>query len=104
MRTPVLAMAPGRVFKCGFQNKSNPKIGLGYRVWQESEFNGKKIYLWYGHLDDIYGGAGRELKTGDIVGMSGTTGASTAPHLHIQARIKNTSTYLDFKFDEEEPV
>jgi len=42
----------------------------------------------YGHLDKILVKKGQRLKRGDLVGYSGHSGKSTAPHLHYEV-IKN---------------
>ena len=101
VNTPIRAMVAGRIFKCGWQDPKDPRIGLGYRVWQESEINGKIIYLWYGHLNQLFGGFGQKLKLGDFIGTSGSTGAVSGPHLHIQDRTRDTGTYLNMDFYEE---
>ena len=42
----------------------------------------------YGHLDKILVKKGQRLKRGDLIGYSGHSGKSTAPHLHYEV-IKN---------------
>ena len=37
----------------------------------------------FGHLSVISSTAGQKVKTGDVVGLSGNTGHSTGPHLHV---------------------
>lgn len=37
----------------------------------------------FGHMSDIDVKVGEHIDTGDIIGMSGNTGHSTAPHLHF---------------------
>lgn len=42
----------------------------------------------YAHLDRVLVRRGQEVKRGDVIGLVGNTGASTAPHLHYEV-IKN---------------
>lgn len=45
---------------------------------------GGKYFQWYMHLSKILAKKGQKVKTGDVLGLSGNTGNSTTPHLHIQ--------------------
>ncbi|RKN39557.1 M23 family metallopeptidase [Streptomyces hoynatensis] len=55
----------------------------GYRVVVELE-DGTE--LWYCHLSSMSVSAGQELTTGDQIGLVGSTGNSTGPHLHVEVR------------------
>ena len=44
--------------------------------------HGLGIFTLYGHLSDMAVKVGDGVQKGDIVGLSGNTGRSTAPHLH----------------------
>ncbi|MFO7923222.1 MAG: M23 family metallopeptidase [Bacteroidales bacterium] len=43
----------------------------------------------YGHLDEVLVRRGQEVKRGDVIGLVGNTGASTAPHLHYEVKQNN---------------
>ena len=55
----------------------------GYRVVVELA-DGTE--LWYCHLSSMSVHAGQELITGDQIGLVGSTGNSTGPHLHVEVR------------------
>jgi murein DD-endopeptidase MepM/ murein hydrolase activator NlpD len=61
--------------------------------------HGRGYETYYAHLSKIQKGikAGVPISRGDVIGLVGSTGRSTAPHLHFETRKDNR--YLD-PFDE----
>jgi murein DD-endopeptidase MepM/ murein hydrolase activator NlpD len=76
MNTPVLAMAEGVVVFAGWD-----KTGYGNMVWLD---HGNGFRTLYAHLNSITVSEGQRVKLGAVVGMSGNSGNSLGPHLHIE--------------------
>lgn len=51
--------------------------------------HGNGLISYYGHNAKLYVHAGQEVSQGDPVGLCGTTGRSTGPHLHFEVRKNN---------------
>jgi murein DD-endopeptidase MepM/ murein hydrolase activator NlpD len=76
--TPIYATADGIVSNADRQG------GYGNMV----EINhGKGITTRYGHLSKIVVTANGRVRRGQIIGLMGSTGRSTGPHLHYEVRI-----------------
>ena len=84
--TPVKAMADGKVLGTGDTDLTCPRASFGKWVFIEYK-NG--LSSTYGHLSLIKAREGQSVKKGDIVGYSGNTGYSTAPHLHVSLYASN---------------
>jgi murein DD-endopeptidase MepM/ murein hydrolase activator NlpD len=52
--------------------------------------HGFGIITLYGHLSKTLVRPGQTIKRGDVIGLVGSTGLSTCPHLHYEVRINNT--------------
>lgn len=79
---PVYAMLDGIVTKVG----SNPSAGK-YVTLQHSP----DLEVTYMHLSRIHVTKGDCILSGDIVALSGNTGVSCSPHLHIKATYRHRS-------------
>jgi murein DD-endopeptidase MepM/ murein hydrolase activator NlpD len=77
--TPILATAPGRVVRAGWRG------AYGYMVEVEHEFG---LTTRYAHLSAVLVEEGDEVEYGDDVGLMGSTGRSSGPHLHYEVRVE----------------
>ncbi len=73
--TPVRAISPGRVRYAGWMG------GYGNVVW--IDHRGDLISV-YAHLSEIHVSQGQAIDGRAVVGLSGSTGNVTAPHLHLE--------------------
>jgi murein DD-endopeptidase MepM/ murein hydrolase activator NlpD len=53
------------------------------------------VYSLYYHLDKIGVSEGARVRTGDLLGQSGSTGLATGPHLHWEIRVAGENTDPD---------
>jgi len=75
--SPVTASLPGRVSKAGWSG------GYGLLVVVQ---HGNGLESRYGHLSSIRVAPGQLVAQGQLVGLVGSTGHSTGPHLHYEIR------------------
>ncbi len=76
--SPILASRHGVVIKAGWGG------AYGYVVYLD---HGDGSQTRYAHLSRIDVGDGATVRQGDPIGLSGSTGASTGPHLHFELRL-----------------
>ncbi len=83
---PVVASASGTVVSAGWNG------GYGKAVVIEQP-NGVRQTL-YGHLSEISVQAGQSIEQGTVLGLVGSTGNSTGPHLHFEERVPNPTGWV----------
>lgn len=54
--------------------------------------HGSGIETWYAHLSRFYVHTGQEVRRGDFLGAVGSSGRTTAPHLHYEVRVNGRPT------------
>jgi murein DD-endopeptidase MepM/ murein hydrolase activator NlpD len=91
--TPIHAAAGGRVIRAGWSG------GYGnYTCISNGEVDGADFSTCYGHQSKILVDVGEYVARGEVIGLVGTTGASTGYHLHFETRFngvpKNPLQYL----------
>ena len=76
----VLAAGSGRVTIAGRQR------GYGNVIYVD---HGAGLSTRYGHLSQIHVAVGQTVTRGQKIGLVGSTGRSTGPHLHYEVRVNN---------------
>jgi murein DD-endopeptidase MepM/ murein hydrolase activator NlpD len=74
--TQVYATGDGSVIESGYNSG-----GFGNCIVIDHGYGFQTVY---GHLSDIRVVRGQNVKRGDLIGISGSTGLSNGPHLHYQ--------------------
>lgn len=100
--TPVRTPRAGVVYRAGWENPEDPKQGYGLRVvlkFSDPELG--TIFCYLAHMTSIKVEAGQEVAEGTILGLSGNTGSSTGPHLHIESRASDMAQRFDMEFYDE---
>jgi murein DD-endopeptidase MepM/ murein hydrolase activator NlpD len=49
--------------------------------------HGGGVETWYAHMSKVYLHTGQEVRRGELVGLVGTSGRVTAPHLHYEVHV-----------------
>ncbi len=101
LHTPIFAAGNGRVVWAGYglyygNNDPNDPYGLAVTILHDFGYQGQRIYTVYAHMDRINVITGQEVKTGDQLGIIGTTGLTTGPHVHFEVRMERNSYFTTF--------
>ncbi|WP_199421610.1 M23 family metallopeptidase [Actinotalea solisilvae] len=84
--TPIIAAAAGTV------QWAKSVGGFGNQVMlNHGQQNGRSLMTSYNHLSTFAVSSGQIVAQGDVVGYSGTTGTSTACHLHFETYVDGTA-------------
>lgn len=77
--TPILSMTSGTVVDA---IKSNEGYGNHVKI-QAATDDGKTFLIIYAHFSILRIGKGAKVEKGTVLGLSGNSGYSTGPHLHV---------------------
>lgn len=73
--------------------------GYGKHVKIDHGFGYMSIY---GHMSEFKVKVGQHVKRGDVIGLVGSTGTSTAPHLHYEVALKGKKVNPQFYYFQED--
>jgi murein DD-endopeptidase MepM/ murein hydrolase activator NlpD len=85
MGAPVVAAGSGIIISSGW-------LG-GYGKAVVIQHNGVQQTL-YGHLSEVFVQPGQRIEQGTVIGRVGSTGNSTGPHLHFEARVSTADGWV----------
>jgi murein DD-endopeptidase MepM/ murein hydrolase activator NlpD len=95
--TEVFATGSGRVIRAGWDGGFGNCIVIDHGYGYQST---------YGHLSNIKVTTGTDVKRGDLIGLTGSSGTSSGPHLHYQidlfGQFKNPLYYFNNDLSEAE--
>ncbi len=88
----VLAASSGRVIMAGedLDTVVGPEpefYGNVVIIQHDFTLNNQPVYSLYGHLSEILVETGQEVKSGDVIALSGASGVADGPHLHFETRV-----------------
>ncbi len=89
--TPIKANVGGNVVQAGYGSSGSGYGGYGNVVAISS---GLYTHL-YGHLQKVLTKVGQSIAAGQVIGLLGSTGQSTGPHLHYEVRKSGTMQTVD---------
>jgi murein DD-endopeptidase MepM/ murein hydrolase activator NlpD len=75
--TPIRASGGGTVMAAGYDSDYGLFVLLRHPAGYET---------MYGHTSRLLAAEGDEVQAGQVIGLSGNSGRSTAPHLHFEVR------------------
>ncbi len=70
------------------------EYGMGQYIRIKDDATGRRYY--FAHLSDMLVAPQQRVKKGDVIGIEGSTGNATGPHVHFEIRqTTDNSTFLD---------
>ncbi len=88
--TPVRATNAGKVVLADYLYLTGNSVYIDH---------GMNLFSQYAHMSKLLVSAGDEVKAGQIIGLVGTTGFSTGPHMHFTFWIGNDPVNPNLFFD-----
>ena len=96
---PILAAGPGTIIWANWGllteapgNHDDP-YGQAVVIRMDFGFEDQQLYTVYAHMSKIIAIVGQHVKTGDVIGLVGSTGHTTGPHVHFEVRLGYNSFY-----------
>jgi len=100
--TPILAAGPGTVVSADWglytevAGDINDPYGQAVVIRHDFGYKGEELFTIYAHMSKIIAVVGQHVETGDVIGLVGSTGATTGPHLHFEVRVGGNTFYKTY--------
>ncbi len=100
--TPIMAAGDGTVVWTGWglfteapENQSDP-YGMAVAIRHDFGYKDQQLYTIYAHMSRVDAVLGQRVSTGDPIGLVGSTGNTTGPHLHFEVRFPDNSFHATY--------
>jgi murein DD-endopeptidase MepM/ murein hydrolase activator NlpD len=100
--TPILAAGPGTVIWADWGllheapgDRTDP-YGQAVVIRMDFGYQGQQLYSVYAHMSKILSLVGQHVNTGEVIGLVGSTGHVTGPHVHFEIRLGQNSFYYTY--------
>lgn len=70
--------------------------GMAVVLRMDFGYAGEPLYSVYAHMSKIIAVRGQHVEKGDVLGLVGSTGATTGPHVHFEVRWADNSFHHTF--------
>lgn len=70
--------------------KEDP-YGLAVAIRHDFSYNDQQLYTVYAHMSEVIAMVSQHVETGELIGLVGSTGATTGPHVHFEVRFPTNS-------------
>jgi murein DD-endopeptidase MepM/ murein hydrolase activator NlpD len=99
--TGVFAIADGIVVSCYPPPKGKFKgdAVFGGLIVLKVVYHDLNLYVMYAHLKEVFVRENQKIIAGYLLGLSGSTGESTGPHLHFEILINPTEAPFYYRTD-----
>jgi|GEM_PF-1306291 len=96
--TPVYALGSGEVIWSGYGIESylgpDNAYGVAVTIKHDAVINKQSVYSIYAHLSVTHVEPGDRVAQGDLIGEVGLTGNTSGPHLHLEVRLGDDSSFV----------
>lgn len=89
----VVSVLDGKVLATRTERNPRTNKMKGYGKYVIVIHPQRQIETLYAHLSDFKTTAGRPVRQGTVIGLSGNTGVGTAPHLHFEIHVLKNKVY-----------